>query len=152
MHVPSLSTPCLNTCLTFVWLVCTVTATLVPFDFAVARLDPRLELTGFSDGSSQRDPIHFVLNMLLFVPLGALAHHRWRHAVKLLAIVTVAGAAAFLISFGIEWLQHLLPGRESSLVDVTANTAGALLGVVANRMVGAELAGRIDDCVRWRHR
>jgi VanZ like family len=125
--------------------MCTATATLAPFDFAVPPLDHRLELTGFSDGSRQRDPTHFVLNMLLFVPLGALVHHRRRRAVKLLAIAIIAGAAAFLISFGIECLQHLLRGRESSLVDVTANTAGALLGVFANRAGGAELAARIDE-------
>ena len=59
--------------------------------------------------------------------------------------MTTAGAAAFLISFGIEWSQHLLPGRESSLVDVTANTAGAVLGVFANRAVGAERTGRIHE-------
>ena len=145
MHIPSLSTACLSTRLTFVWLACTVTATLAPFDFAVPPSGQRLELTGFSDGSSQRDPIHFVLNMLLFAPLGALVHHRRRRAVKLLAIVIIAGGAAFLISFGIEWLQHLLPGRESSVVDVTANTAGALLGVFANRAIGAELAGQIEE-------
>jgi len=69
-----------------------------------------------------------VLNVVLFAPLGFLLRRRlassWR----------VVGAG-FLFSFGIEVVQYFIPGRESALSDVVANTAGAALGAYA--------------CVRW---
>jgi glycopeptide antibiotics resistance protein len=131
----------------FVWLACAATATLAPFDFAVPPPGEGWGFTGFSEGSGQQEPIHFVLNMLLFVPLGILVHRgRWR-APALLPTFILVGSIGFLISFIVECLQGLLPGRESSLVDVAANTAGALIGVFISRALG----GDIERCVkRWR--
>jgi glycopeptide antibiotics resistance protein len=129
-----------------VWVACAATATLAPFDFTVPPGEG-WGFTGFSEGSRQQEPIHFVLNMLLFVPLGILVHRgRWR-APALLPTFFLVGSIGFLISFIVECLQGLLPGRESSLVDVAANTAGALIGVFTSRALG----GDIERCVkRWR--
>jgi hypothetical protein len=60
-------------------------------------------------------------NLLLFVPLGvALALLEVRRG------VIVAGAA--LLSLGIEAIQWMIPGRESSPWDLLANAVGAWLG------------------------
>jgi glycopeptide antibiotics resistance protein len=120
--------------LILVWLLCAATATLAPFDFGAPPPGREEAFTGFSDGSQQQEPIHVVLNMLLFAPLGALLHRSGQsRAHKLVSIVMITGATAFLISFGVEWLQRFLPGREPSFVDISANTAGALVGVIASR-------------------
>src|SRR5437868_13216659 len=59
----------------------------------------------------------FLLNVLLFVPLGAVM--AWRgHS---LARCTAVGA---VLSTCVEMAQFVVPGRESALVDVLANTAG----------------------------
>ena len=124
----------LSTRLVLIWLVGTMVATLLPFDFAVPPPGGRLELTGFSEGSHQQDPAHVLLNVLLFMPFGILVHFaRRRPSGNVLSSLVLAGTAACLMSFGIEWLQVFLPGRESSLVDVSANTSGALVGVLAGR-------------------
>jgi hypothetical protein len=135
----------LSTRAIFVWLVCTGAATLVPFDFAPPAPGGGHEFSGFSARSHQHDPVHFGLNLLMFVPFGALVHYgRQRRGANLFTIVITVGIAALLISFGVEWLQHLLPGRDSSLVDITANTAGALVGVFASQTFGAGIAGWIN--------
>ena len=126
----------LSTRAIFVWLVCTGVATLEPFDFAAPSPGHGQEFTGFSARSHQHHPVHFALNLLMFVPFGVLVHHgRQRRGANLFPIVITVGTAALLISFGVEWLQRFLPGRESSLVDITANTAGALVGVFASHFV-----------------
>jgi hypothetical protein len=120
-------------------------ATFVPFDFAGPSPGHEQEFTGFSPGSHQHDPVHFGLNLLMFVPFGALVHYgRQRRGANLFTIVTTVGIAALLISFGVEWLQFSLPARDSSLVDITANTAGALVGVFASQTFGAGIAGWIN--------
>jgi VanZ family protein len=44
----------------------------------------------------------------------------------------LAGAAGLLISLAVEYAQAFLPSRDSSLIDVLANTTGALIGVTAD--------------------
>jgi glycopeptide antibiotics resistance protein len=133
--------------LIFVWLACTATATLAPFDFTLPPPGEEWRFTAFSAGSRQQEPAHFVLNMLLFVPLGILVYGGRRRAHALLPTLILVGSVGFLISFIVECLQRLLPGRESSLVDVAANTAGALVGVFISRTLGVE----IGRCVKkWR--
>ncbi len=75
----------------------------------------------------------FLLNILLFVPLGlglGLAGFSWRRAVVLAA----------LVSFSVELLQmKVIAGRDASLGDVVTNTTGgavgALLGIYWRRVV-----------------
>ncbi len=75
------------------------------------------------------------LNVLLFVPLsllGAVVLDRWRVVGWVLA-----GLALTLAVEGVQWL--LLSGRSATVSDVLANTAGALLGILAAR--AARLTG-----------
>ncbi|MEV3901258.1 VanZ family protein [Mycobacterium sp. NPDC050551] len=85
--------------------------------------------------------VEFSTNVLLFIPFGMLAaayltRRRWWLAM-------LAGAAA---SAGIELTQAvLLPGRDPSLSDIAANTAGATLGVLVVSVI--RLAWRRDEPV-----
>ena len=94
----------------------TLVITLSPFDFGWRRV--RLT-TGI-------DPVDFVLNIALFLPIGFLlrslgsAHRRFGWGPVLLA---------FGFSTLIEATQVFIPGRFVSPNDVIANTAGAWIGV-----------------------
>lgn len=86
--------------------------------------------------------VEFVLNIVLFVPMGALLAALLRR--RRLAVIGLGWA----VSLTIEIIQGtLLPGRTSSALDVAANTLGAAVGVVA--VIAAErLARRRDDAPR----
>jgi VanZ like family len=77
----------------------------------------------------------FLQNIILFIPLGlALALGRtgtapWR--------LIAAGA---LLSFAIEFAQQWIPGRDPSLGDIVANTAGTAVGVLVMRTAPLWLA------------
>ncbi len=74
-------------------------------------------------------PLAVVLNVLLFVPLGAVIAWFGRPWLLLMA---------FMASVVIELTQTLLPGRNPLLLDVVTNTLGACLGylaVVASRHI-----------------
>jgi hypothetical protein len=91
-----------------------------------------------------------VLNLLLFVPFGVLLNHEGRHrSLKPGSIVILAGTVGALISTTVEYFQVFLPTRDSSLVDVLANTGGALLGIAADRAWGASISARLHG---WRVR
>lgn len=125
-----------------IWPVCVAAVTLEPFNFAArAGLGHGLEVFEYG---AHGGPIHFVLNMLLFMPFGVLLHHEARRrSFTLLSIVIVAGMAGISISMIIEYLQAFLPGRDSSLIDVLANAAGALVGVAAERRWGTSARVRL---------
>lgn len=71
-----------------------------------------------------------LLNYFGFIPFGWLLagllvrRHNWSGAVIVLA-VTIAGC---MLSLGIEFIQTWMPPRNSSLVDLLLNTAGASIG------------------------
>ena len=107
--------------------------------------------TGFFAGSRQQEPMHLVLNVLLFAPVGILVYHRWRsHISGVLSMLVLVGSAVLLMSFTVEWLQRFLPARESSFVDITANTAGAVIGVFTGRAMDIEIVRSMRDGVRQR--
>jgi VanZ family protein len=60
------------------------------------------------------------------------------------SLVILTGMACLLISLGIEFFQRYLPSRDSSLVDVVANTAGSVAGALAGRAWSASAQTRID--------
>jgi len=132
-----------NVRLIVIWFVCVVAATLAPFDFAPGYvLEHGLKL--FEHGASERDPVHFVLNMLLFMPFGVLLHREGRRrSIALLPVVILAGAAGLTLTLTVEYLQAFMPTRDSSLFDVLANAIGSLLGVAADRQWGGPAAGRL---------
>ena len=86
----TLTRPCDETSvsvrLIVLWLTCTIAGTLAPFDFVHATAVPTASVLRY--GAYQQDGVDFVLNLLLFLPLGALAHHEGpRQSLKLSAIV-----------------------------------------------------------------
>ncbi|MDB5804765.1 MAG: hypothetical protein JWN73_2087 [Betaproteobacteria bacterium] len=75
-------------------------------------------------------PSDVVFNVLAYMPLGALLV--WAAAPRLRgasATLTAAGACAAL-SLLLESLQTYLPSRTPSMIDLTANAAGALAGAL----------------------
>ena len=119
--------------LLLVWLLCIIAGTLAPYDFGAAPTGQAGGLHVFATGAYEQDPMHFALNLLMFVPLGALLHHEARRrAVSLPVVMLLAGTAGLLISLAVEYAQAFLPSRDSSLFDVLANTTGALIGVTAD--------------------
>jgi glycopeptide antibiotics resistance protein len=97
-------------------LLLVVCATVIPVDFRA----PAIEFSSWSVA-----PLDFVLNILLFVPLGAaLAGHRW--------YVTIAIAG--LLSVSVEALQIVQANRHAGPTDVLANVAGGLLGSLCQHL------------------
>jgi VanZ family protein len=85
-----------------------------------------------------------ITNILAYMPLGYLLVawlrlylSRWRAA-------TWAILAAALFSLLMECSQTLLPGRIAATLDIAANTAGAVLGVLLYRLLqGSKWPGRL---------
>lgn len=112
----------------------TLIVTLLPFQFAWPSQWRMMIML---------DPVDFIANVLLFVPLGFLyrltrpaAHHRFA--------LSVLGLGA-LVSLAIELAQLFETARNTSVVDVATNALGAWLGALAfDRIVrSAKLDGRV---------
>jgi VanZ family protein len=139
----SSASPWLETsALLLVWLLFVLAATLFPFNFGLIPKD-HTGLFGYSLGGLEDAP-DVVSNLLLFMPLGALLHREGqRRSWGLFLTLTLAGAAGLLISLTIEYLQAFLPTRDSSLLDVLTNSAGALIGAGANCVWDATMAAHV---------
>ncbi len=98
----------------------------------------------------------FLVNVLAYIPLGVMLAATWRqrmirrsqsHRVEWQAFwFSVAVATGF--SLLMEFLQSMLPGRVSSMLDWIANGAGAALGATAVLIPpGRALLRRVDH---WR--
>jgi putative effector of murein hydrolase LrgA (UPF0299 family) len=121
--------------LLIVWLACMAAGTLAPFNFG----DPAGTRAGglLQHGAYQQQAADFVLNLLLFIPFGVLVHHKARRrSFKLLPITVAVATVTFLLSATVESAQAFLPSRDSSLIDVFANTTGAVIGTAADRAWG----------------
>jgi len=126
-----------------VWLLCVAAGTLTPFDF-VSREASEGGLRLFEYGA-HGNAVHFALNILLFMPLGVLLHHRRRQSARLARTATFAIGVGLSISLMIEFLQAFLVSRDSSLVDVLANTMGAWIGVMTDRRLGTMIEARFSE-------
>lgn len=134
--------------LLFFWMLSAGAATLFPFNFGATLEGQEQGSVFFLEGLARQDTLDVVLNLLLFVPLGALLHRERKHRfLRRSSIVTAAGAAGLVIALAVEYLQGFLATRDSSFVDVMSNTAGALLGAFGHRTWGARVEARI---ARWR--
>ncbi len=69
-------------------------------------------------------------NIISYVPFGAFIALLPRRATPI-ARTMLAFSAGLVLSFAMETLQMFLPPRDASLVDLAANTAGAVIGGVA---------------------
>jgi hypothetical protein len=91
---------------------------------AVAALSEAMFWLGFPTWLADGTVVEFWLNVILFVPLGALSALIWPR-VRLWGWVL----AGFLLSSTLEWLQlQLLSERSSTSRDIVANTLGMALG------------------------
>ena len=68
-----------------------------------------------------------VANVIAYVPFGVFMA-LWPRRASPMARATLALACGFALSFALETLQMFLPPRDASLVDLAANSAGALCG------------------------
>lgn len=96
-----------------------------------------------------------VLNVLGYMPLGFILVSALRRSVMratrsvwLVATITVIAA---LFSLTLETIQHFLPSRVSSNVDLGCNTLGALLGAVCALPWERRLFSRDGVLERWRN-
>jgi membrane-bound metal-dependent hydrolase YbcI (DUF457 family)/glycopeptide antibiotics resistance protein len=122
----------------FVWITWVGIITLYPYDFGTS-LD-----RSFSQIALVRQFDDIFLNAVLFVPLGAWLHKQGRsRSLELKSILIFTCISGVLTSSLIECLQLFLPSRFPSVVDVIANTAGALIGVYVHR----RWASAVDDVV-----
>jgi glycopeptide antibiotics resistance protein len=103
------------------WLATTLSLTLAPF------WPPREQPRAFDAGA--RPALDFALNVLLFVPGGALMRRVGGRA-------STTTAAAALLSLAIEATQAFVPLRHPSQLDLVANTLGAFAGAVAAWRLG----------------
>ena len=82
---------------------------------------------------SARVILDFLLNILLYIPLGAAAIVvLGRRGIHLPLVI----ALGFVISLGVEWTQRYVPMRSSTFNDLVANTLGAGLGAIAAFEIG----------------
>jgi glycopeptide antibiotics resistance protein len=78
------------------------------------------------------------LNIILFVPLGVLGRRSLRRAgVAPLPTLLVVVGGSLALSLTMETLQHFIPGRFSSLVDVMMNGGGAMIAVAGDMAADA---------------
>ena len=119
-------------------LVLILVLTLFPYDL---RLQPwAAAFAARFEFRLINNPLDFLTNILLFMPLGAgvgawLAagnkdgRHHW----------LVAALAAAVLSAGIECVQVLLPSRSPTSADILANTLGLLAGMRCWRSIAHNL-------------
>jgi len=133
--------------LALAWLCSALIITTAPLNFGPPADGRGYLQNAFLYGDFERSFSHVALNVLLFVPLGVLLHHegvRRRLPASRTAVLTVT--IGLLISVVVESLQVFLPDRDSSLFDVGANTMGAIVGVIANRIAGQSIEQLVN---RW---
>ncbi len=94
-----------------------------------------LFLAAWQTGPASWSRSDFVSNVLLFVPIGlfgaAALDWTWRRTRVLNALAIISGA--FLLSLGLELLQASVVWRTASVVDVVAETLGAVVGLATWR-------------------
>lgn len=91
-----------------------------------------------------------IFNVLGYLPLGLILAAALPVAWTGLRLAVVATLLASLFSFGLETVQHFLPSRVSSNIDLGANIVGALLGAVLGARWGHALFAPRGGLSRWR--
>ena len=84
------------------------------------------------------DPVGYGLNVVLFLPFGFLLPFLWKETDSL----RKTAAGGFMLSLLIE-LSQLLNNRSTDVDDLILNTAGAVLGYGAFRMLDLISGGKI---------
>jgi len=118
-------------------LLMIIYGSLFPFQFLARPGDPLASLLSTWDQFSSRGDV--LVNIILYLPLGFFAAGSllnltlWRRIV----LVTTGG---LWLSVGMELAQFYDIGRQSSMSDVYANTAGAFFGAFAGSLLGEEIS------------
>jgi glycopeptide antibiotics resistance protein len=117
--------------LTAVVVVTILVVCLYPFRITIRHGD--LNAVGALIGSwaTPPDPIDFILNIVLYLPLGVFGalSLRWsRRPWRRVLLVTIGGA---LLSIAVELTQYFDAARYTTATDVYANVLGAFLGAAA---------------------
>ncbi|MDX2473609.1 MAG: VanZ family protein [Candidatus Krumholzibacteria bacterium] len=132
-------------------LVLILLLTLFPFDLTAGSW-----ATAFTARFVFRpinDPLDFLVNIMLFMPLGA-GLGGWflpggRGGRRAWVLVALGGA---LLSAGIEGAQVLLPSRSPTLADILANALGLLVGVRWWKILAGALCNagsRLVSALTW---
>lgn len=126
--------------------------TLFPFRLLPhAKLAPGVSrlLLGKSLGKSPGDAFDDFLNVLLFVPLGfGLAEKLLERRISRATAFLVVWITGWVLSYGIEFTQLYIPGRDSGWEDVLTNSSGAALGFLVFATIGAVLLGLLSRVER----
>ncbi|MES1981059.1 MAG: VanZ family protein [Pseudomonadota bacterium] len=92
-----------------------------------------------------------ILNVLIYAPLGLLITYRLTRSVHFGSALLAATATGTFLSFVIECIQQLIPGRVASLSDLAMNMTGALLGgTVAAFLTRGTISGAKVAALRGR--
>lgn len=111
-----------------VWALLLAYASLYPF--VPPRLPSVESAAAFFARPRYVTSFDVVLNVLAYVPLGALACLYFRQATGTTRAVLKAVGLGVAFSFAMESLQLFVPYRIASIYDVLANTGGALWGAL----------------------
>lgn len=135
--------------LTLAVVLIILAGTLFPFHFSVEKTaSHRVGFFLFWFMPVQKDWAGWLLNVVLFLPFGfVLAWWARVQGWKWLSRPLAIGAAAFLFSYVVEFLQLFVVRRGSSWDDVVMNTAGALIGWVLCERWGARLLRSAEAAV-----
>lgn len=142
------------------WCLFILYGSFFPFRFSVAPAVvqenvSRAQVYPFVNGKRKFSVLDTASNVLLFVPFGFLVagsggapggRRRWASA------VVAGGVLGCGFGILIEVGQLFAPGRTGSLVDVAANTAGALAGAAAAAFLLSGAEGRLAAGIRRRVR
>ncbi|HEY1221492.1 MAG: VanZ family protein [Bryobacteraceae bacterium] len=88
-----------------------------------------------------------VINVVLYIPLGAVACLAWLPRFPR-AAPAVATAFCSALSLSMELLQNYVPGRVTSLSDLATNTVGAAVGAVLALALAPEMVPRLRSQAR----
>ena len=136
-------------------VVLIVYGSLYPWNFEARQLDANPFVLLFNSWPTRlnvsliRD---FILNVLLYIPLGITAFLSFGR--KLRGWLAVLGAVllGYALSTSVELVQLFVPHRTTSLLDVTTNTTGSLIGAIAAWVFFPQLKSAISTRnLSWKH-
>jgi glycopeptide antibiotics resistance protein len=117
--------------------------TLFPFRFVShAKLPGGASpfLLGKSMGKHPGDLFDDFLNVLLFVPFGfGLSEKLLERRISRTTTFFIVWIAGWALSYGIEFTQQYIPGRDSGWEDIFTNSSGAALGFLLFVTIGVAL-------------
>jgi VanZ family protein len=94
----------------------------------------------------------FILNVLLYIPLGVTGFLSFSRKLRVWLAILGAVLLGCALSTSVELVQLFVPHRTTSLLDVTTNTAGSLIGAIAAWIFFPQLKSVISTRnLSWKH-